>query len=142
MIPNNSYLIDMLVRHEGLELKLYYDQVGIPTIGCGRNLKDVGITTAEAYYLLWNDIVRCQLQIAQAYSWFQSLSPVRQDVVTDMVFNIGIGGFSEFKEMIAALASGDFETAAYQMTNSSWARQVGSRATELSQMMRLNAYAS
>lgn len=43
---------------EGLRLKPYRDTVGKLTIGIGRNLDDVGISEAEAEYLLSNDLDR------------------------------------------------------------------------------------
>jgi len=48
---NREQLIEQLVDHEGLELNVYKDSLGIETIGIGRNLVDRGITKEEAYYL-------------------------------------------------------------------------------------------
>jgi lysozyme len=53
-----SSLIEQLRRDEGCVLKPYRDQVGKLTIGVGRNLDDVGISSDEAEYLLANDIVK------------------------------------------------------------------------------------
>ena len=40
-------LVDQLIRHEGMELKVYKDSLGIETIGIGRNLVDRGVTEEE-----------------------------------------------------------------------------------------------
>ena len=41
---------------EGVKLKPYKDTVGKLTIGCGRNLDDIGISYTEVDYLLENDL--------------------------------------------------------------------------------------
>ena len=129
----------MLIRHEDLRLKPYKDSVGKLTIGVGRNLDDKGITEAEAMLLLSNDIGDA-LSDAKKFAWFSDLNSPRQDVVVDMMFNLGLTRFSGFKKMIAAIEHGNFPEAADQMLDSKWARQVGLRASELSQMMRTGAY--
>lgn len=53
---NRDLLIEELKRDEGVELKAYQDTVGIWTIGIGRNLQDVGVSMAEAEFLLATDI--------------------------------------------------------------------------------------
>ena len=49
-------LVDQLITHEGMELKVYKDSLGIETIGIGRNLVDSGVSEEEARYLCNNDI--------------------------------------------------------------------------------------
>ena len=129
----------MLVRHEGLRLKPYQDSVGKWTIGVGRNLDDKGITEAEAMLLLSNDIGDA-LADAKKFAWFGQLDSARQDVIVDMIFNLGLPRFSGFRKMIAALEHGNYPEAADQMLDSKWARQVGLRASELSQMIRTGTY--
>lgn len=130
----------LLIRHEGLRLKVYTDTVGKTTIGCGRNLTDIGISEMEALYLLSNDIRRVSKQAQDAFPWFKSISVTRQDVVLSMVFNLGLAGFSKFKMLIQAIAVQDYERAAKEMLASLWAKQVGNRAKELATMMRTGIY--
>ena len=134
-------ITDLLIRHEGLRLKPYRDTVGKLTIGVGRNLDDVGITEEEALQMLHNDITRVRTRLVNTFWWFQKLSRVRRDVVTNMVFNLGLGRFKRFKKMIAALEIFDCDQAAKEMLNSKWAKQVGRRATELAKIMRSGDYA-
>jgi hypothetical protein len=47
-----------------------------------------------------------------------------------MIFNLGAGGFSAFRKMIAAVESADWVSAAKEMRDSMWSRQVGHRADE------------
>jgi len=51
------------------------------------------------------------------------------------MFNLGYGGLSKFKNMIAALQSEDYVTASREMLRSKWAKQTGRRATKLASMM-------
>jgi len=129
----------MLVRHEGLQLKPYKDSVGKLTIGVGRNLEDDGISERESYMLLDNDIMSHTID-AQKLPVFTALDPVRQDVLIDMVFNMGIRRVQGFKKMLAALSVKDWEEAAAEMRSSKWAVQVGARARELAAMMQKGEY--
>jgi len=126
---------DMLVRHEGLELKPYRDIVGKLTIGVGRNLDDNGITEDEARYLLQNDITRHALELGDAFPVVRNLDETRYYVLLNMAFNMGIPRLRDFKKMWAAIDSGDFREASRQMMDSRWAGQVGRRATELAELM-------
>ncbi len=135
-----SRLHEMLIRHEGLRLKPYHDTVGRLTIGVGRNLDDVGITREEAFMLLDNDIAKVRREVNRAFRWFAQLNPVRKNVVLNMVFNIGLPRFRQFKKTIAAIKAKDWEEAASQMLDSRWARQVGRRARELAAMMKHGRY--
>src|SRR5687767_14656968 len=118
-----------------MRLKPYQCTSGKITIGCGRNLEDVGITLNEAYVLLSNDIERV-LAEANQFAWFKSLNMPRQDAVLSMLFNLGLARFQGFKKMIQAVINGRFEVAADEMLNSKWATQVGERAKDLAQIMR------
>ena len=126
-----------LVRHEGLRLKPYRCTAGKLTIGYGRNLDDKGISKSEAYELLANDIRSCGEQlIDEIPEIYSGLDEVRKSVLLNMCFNLGIGGLLEFKNTLAFVAAGDWERAANGMLASKWAKQVGHRAIELSELMR------
>jgi lysozyme len=128
-------LTDQLIQHEGVRLKPYRDTVGKLTIGCGRNLDDVGIWHKEAMMLLEHDIEACLGDLSQ-FSWFASLDEVRQRVVVDMRFQLGPTGFRGFKNTIKFIASGQYELASRAMLSSKWARQTPSRAKRLAGWMR------
>jgi lysozyme len=126
-----------LVRHEGLRLKPYRCTAGKLTIGIGRNLDDRGISQKEAYAMLERDIQDCEQwlidEIAEIYN---KLDEVRQSVLLNMCFNLGIKGLLGFKNTLDFIGAGDWERAANNMLASKWAKQVGMRAIELSEMMR------
>lgn len=135
-----NQLKKMLQRHEGLRLKPYLDTEGKLTIGYGRNLDDVGITSYEADAMLLHDISKAITQASMNFDWFTKVNEARRDVITSMVFNMGINRLLGFKNMLEAIEAGDFEKAAEEMINSKWFKQVGGRAIELSQMMKNGYY--
>jgi len=132
---NKNNLKKQLVKHEGLRLKVYKCTANKLTIGIGRNLEDNGITEQEAMLMLDNDIEKIYSDLNRRFSWFNIMTPNRQEVVINMVFNLGIGGFLKFKNTIHFLASSQYEQAAIEMLESKWASQVGRRAKELSKIM-------
>lgn len=126
---------EMVKRHEGLRLKPYRCTAGKQTIGYGRNIEDKGISQSEAELLLIGDLTECEADL-EGFPWWAGLSDNRKAVLIDMRFNLGGGGFRQFKSMIACIACGDFNYAAEEMLSSRWARQVQGRATELANLMR------
>jgi lysozyme len=148
--------IKKLIDGEGLVLTVYQDTLGIDTIGIGRNLKDRGISKAElnhmdipnmdvvyehgitkedAVYLATNDVQIVEEELCRAHPCVDSLDSVRQLVVMDMAFNMGVPRLKKFKNMWAAIHEKDFPTAAKEMLDSRWANQVKSRATRLAHAM-------
>lgn len=128
-------LIDLIIYHEGLELKPYRCTAGHLTIGIGRNLDDRGITEDEARFLCQNDVDIVEQELTRKFPFIVGLDDVRIRVLLDMAFNLGVPRLSAFSNMWAALEEGDYKQAAVEMLDSRWARQVGRRATNLSQMM-------
>ena len=132
-------LASLIAKHEGLRLKVYKDTVGIETIGYGRNLVDVGITPETAELMLQEDIDR-SIEDADKFEWFARLNEVRQAVIIDMLFNLGLTRFKKFKHTIIYINSSRYADASREMLNSKWAKQVGDRAIELSDMMRTGVW--
>jgi len=128
-------LVDQLIRHEGMELKVYKDSLGIETIGIGRNLVDRGVTEEEARYLCNNDIEIVERELVQSFPIVSSLNDTRIRVLLDMAFNVGLPRLRGFKRMWAALDNQDYVEAAKEMLDSKWARQVKTRAYTLARMM-------
>lgn len=129
-------LYQELERDEALKLKPYRDSVGKLTIGIGRNLDDVGISEDEARYLLGNDVARACADLDRFLPFWRNLGPVRQRVLANMAFNMGIGRLQTFKFTLLMIEKGEWEKAAEGMRASLWARQVGPRAVRLAEMMR------
>jgi lysozyme len=149
-----------LIRHEGFRSKPYLCTAGKRTIGIGRNLDDVGlspaeraalgigrtkrledgISMAEAEYLLDNDIAKVTRGLDAHIPWWRSLSSVRQEVLVNMGFNLGLRGLLGFKATLEAIRQGQYEHAAERMMRSLWAKQVGRRAKELADAMKLDRF--
>ncbi len=130
--------IELIKKHVGLRLKPYLCTAGKTSIGFGRNLDDNGISLEEAEVMLANDLKPAEEMLANKMDHWDALSEVRQAVLINMVFNLGWPRFSKFKKCIAAVNDGYFDRAAAEMLDSRWARQVGNRAIELSEMMKSN----
>ncbi len=115
--------------------------LGNPTIGVGRNLSGRGLTNAEAEYLLANDMVELEADLAPALPWLSSLSPNRQCAVYSLYFNTALGNPARFKakwpNFLGQMQRGEFEAAAANLeTSEPWATQVGSRAERLAKFVR------
>lgn len=125
---------ELIKKHEGLRLKPYKCTAGKLSIGYGRNIEDNGISAYEADVLLNDDIQNCYAQCIKFPFW-NKLNEVRQAVLLDMCYNLGFARLNGFKKMLKALERLDYKTAAKEMLDSKWARDVKSRSTELAELM-------
>tara|TARA_R100000541_G_scaffold54605_1_gene63149 strand:- start:288 stop:707 length:420 start_codon:yes stop_codon:yes gene_type:complete len=137
---NKAKLAEQLKKHEGVKLKPYTDTVGKLTLGIGRNLEDKGITEQEALFMLNSDVDYFYGKLAKRLTWFLNLDDVRQNVLVNMAFNLGVGGLLTFKNMLRLASVGHYQEAAEEMLNSKWAEQVGYRANELAEQMRTGEF--
>jgi|TARA_R100001224_G_C3894017_1_gene106015 lysozyme len=141
MIKERRKMVDMerlkkqLVIDEGLELKPYRCSADKLTIGVGRNIQEVGITEAEAMVLLENDIARVAGECTRAFDWFLGLTPIRKEAIINLVFNMGLSKFKQFKKTIAFIEAGDWERAGAELLDSNYARQVGQRSQRVANML-------
>ncbi|MCT8876638.1 glycoside hydrolase family protein [Shewanella xiamenensis] len=102
---------------------------GVWTIGYGHAIKasenfDFGITEEQADAMLLEDI-----KVAQSYArqvHVDSHDEVN-DVLTEMIFQLGYSGTKKFKKMIQALKEGSYTEAANQMKDSRWYNQTPNR---------------
>lgn len=125
-----------LKRDEGVRLKPYRDLAGKLTIGTGRNLEDVGICLDENDVLLDNDLRRVIADLDAQLPWWKQLDPVRQRVLANMCFNLGLPRLLGFKNTLRLIQTGQYDPAATAMLHSLWAKQVQQRAVRLAHMMR------
>ena len=127
---------ELLKKHEGLRLKVYRDSLGILTIGYGRNLESRGITNEEADMMLENDIKWFTTQLQHELPWFDSKPENVKTVMVNMAFNLGVGGLLGFTHTLSLIENSQYEEAAEAMLKSLWAKQVGGRAIELSELLK------
>jgi len=133
-----------LKRHEGVESHAYECSEGKITVGVGRNIDQkggMGLSDDEIDYLLQNDIERVIKELSSEYSWFNALDDVRKDAMVDISFNLGQTRLRLFVRALAAMESGDYKEAATEFLDSRWAKQVGGRALELTDMISSGEYA-
>lgn len=118
-----------LTYDEGKRSRAYKCPAGKITIGVGRNLEDVGISEATIQQMLDEDIMKCvsQAQIIFGLAW-DTFSEERKFGIINMIFNLGYGGFLQFKKMIAAINANDSVNIRKHGAESLWAKQVGERA--------------
>lgn len=116
---------------EGIRPKVYLDSKGIPTIGVGRNLRDVGLFPDEIELLLQNDIKRAQAACRAIFDNYSTLPQDKADALANMAFNLGQTRLSGFKKMIAAVEIRNWPEAAAQAKDSDWYKQVGDRAVRI-----------
>ena len=119
-------LEDRIIAHEGMKQFAYTDTTGHITIGVGRNISSGGrgLNSDEIFILLRNDIKLATNQLAK-YPWFTALDGVRRGAIIELVFNLGLAGFLEFKGVISALVDKDYATACKELISSKWYTQVG-----------------
>lgn len=145
MLVNNELLLrQRIIAHEGKSPYAYKDSLGYLTIGIGRVCDarlHQGLTEDEMQYLLTNDISNAKADLLP-YTWYQLLDEVRRGVLVELVFNIGLTHLLEFKKMLAALLALDYDTAADEMLNSLWAKQVGLiRSQDMATRLKTGSYA-
>jgi lysozyme len=132
---DQQLLREQLIVHEGKRWKPYTDTMGKLTIGVGHNLTDNGLSDAMVMALLDEDIAEAETDLA-TFSWWAGLSSVRQRALIDIRFNLGADRFRLFKQMIHAVAVGNFIGARQQLIESRWSTQVsGARRDRLQQML-------
>jgi len=144
-MPENKMkkLIEMLKRHEGVETHAYECSEGKVTVGVGRNIDQrggMGLSEDEIEYLLENDIERVIKELAEEYGWFNALDDVRKDAMIDIGFNLGATRLRGFKRALGAMERGDYKEAATEFLDSRWAKQVGGRAVELTDLSKTGEY--
>jgi len=128
-------ILDQLKRDEGRRPEPYQDTRGVWTVGYGHNLT-VGALSDDAMEQILRDDVQAVETACLSLPIWKDLSEARKGVLLNMAFNLGFVGLMQFRAMYVALESGDYETAAAEMLNSTWARQVGARADRLAKQMQ------
>jgi len=137
---NLARLYAQLDTDEGRRKRIYTDTVGKISGGVGRNLTDRGFRDDEINLMLANDVAEAIGECRRLLRNFDSLNEVRQEVLVNMMFNMGYARLAGFKKMLAAVLAGNWAEAERQMLDSKWADQVGDRADRLGTAMRKGAW--
>lgn len=138
---SRAHLMAALKEDEGRMPMMYNDPVGVKTIGYGHNLESgPPLSDLAMNQILLDDIADAERR-CRRFPWYEGLDDVRQAVIVNMAFNLGLGGLGGFRRMIDALVAARYDEAADEMLDSRWARQVPERARRLAAMMQSGEWA-
>lgn len=135
-------LLADLERDEEYRATPYKDSRDLWTFATGRCLETNPLTGAEwkelldaseiavsiskpgADRLLGSAVLGIRIWCARTFQWWPTLDPVRQDVIAEMVYNLGSMRFMGFHDFLAAVAARDWVKAEAEMWDSIWSHQV------------------
>ena len=130
-----------LIFDEGVVYKIYEDHLGYPTFGVGHLItedcpehgKPVG--TEVPYDRVWDAFAKdLDFKIQEChklYDDFEEWPADVQEILVNMMFNLGRTKLSKFVNMRAALDARDWKKAAKEGRDSRWYKQVTNRAERL-----------
>ena len=136
-------VFEQLKIDEGVVYEIYHDHLGYPTFGVGHLVLEsdaefgapVGTPVDEERV---KDCFERDLDLAISEcnalyedGIFEDLPDEVQQILVNMMFNMGRPRLSQFKNMKKAVDQRDWFEAAYEMTNSKWYKQVPNRAGRL-----------
>jgi GH24 family phage-related lysozyme (muramidase) len=140
-------VFEQLKVDEGVVYEVYKDHLGYPTFGVGHLVLDsdpefglqVGspITEERVKECFEHDLDLAISECEHLYEdgIFEALEDEVQQILVNMMFNMGRTRLSKFKKMHAAILEGDWKEAAVEGRDSQWHKQVTNRAERL--MVRL-----
>jgi lysozyme len=143
---NVEQLREQLKIDEGCVYEIYNDHLGYPTFGIGHLVREsdpengspVGTKVSEDRVAdAFDDDIEIVLSDCnKLYPDFEDLPEEAQQIIANMMFNLGRPRLSKFRGMKAGVDAKDWNAAADEMVDSRWYRQVGARAERLVNRMR------
>ena len=131
---------------EGCKYEIYNDHLGYPTFGIGHLVIDsdpeygegAGTPVSEDRVIsaFEKDVMGVVSDCERLYSDFERLPEDAQRIIANMMFNMGYTRLSKFKRMKRGVDVRDWNTAADEMVDSRWYKQVTNRAERLVKRMR------
>ena len=138
---NVDNLREQLKIDEGVKYEIYNDHLGYATFGIGHLIvegdeehgKPLGTPVSEQRVnaIFEEDVKKYISESKKVFPNLDDLPETAQEVIVNMCFNMGAPRLWGFKKFIAGVNSGNWNTAAIEMMDSRWARQVGDRAVRL-----------
>ena len=139
-------LCEQLEVDEGVKYEIYLDHLGYPTFGVGHLIKDsdeesgqpvgTGVSEERVRTAFEEDVQVVLSDCCKLYEDFNDLPEEAQQIIANMMFNLGYPRLSKFKGMKAGVDARDWNAAADEMVDSAWYRQVPNRAQRLVDRMR------
>ena len=137
---------EQLKIDEGCVYEIYNDHLGYPTFGIGHlviesdpeNGQAVGTSVSEDRVAeAFDEDIKSVLRDCNIlYPDFDDLPEEAQQIIANMMFNLGRPRLSKFAGMKRGVDARDWDVAADEMVDSRWYRQVGARAERLVNRMR------
>ena len=138
---NREQVQKQLEIDEGVEYKVYLDHLGYATFGIGHLVLDtdpehgcdIGTAVSEERVTeaFQKDLDISISECKVLYDLWDDYPGEVQEILVNMMFNLGRPRLSKFKNMKKALDSRCWELAATEGRDSLWYRQVGNRAERL-----------
>ncbi len=139
----DNLLKERLIANESSDSFAYQDSLGYWTIGVGRCIdKRIGrgLVQSEIDLLLTNDLILAHEELSK-YFWYQKQDEVRQGVLIELCFNMGLSHLLGFNHMIEALSKHDYSKASQELIHSKWAKEVSeSRVSDLNHRLLTGSY--
>ncbi len=139
-------LREQLEIDEGVKYEIYNDHLGYATFGVGHLVLEsdeehgspLGTPVSESRVIeaFEQDCENVLRDCIILYEDFSSLPEEAQQVIANMMFNMGRPRLSKFKGMKRGVDSRDWNAAADEMVDSAWYRQVTNRADRLVERIR------
>jgi|TARA_R110000851_G_scaffold148666_1_gene289022 lysozyme len=139
-------LREQLEIDEGVKYEVYKDHLGYPTFGIGHLIlesdpeygEDDGTAVSESRVIeaFEQDCENVLRDCDILYTDFSDLPEEAQQIIANMMFNMGRPRLSKFKGMKAGVDARDWNKAADEMVDSGWYKQVTNRADRLVNRMR------
>ena len=141
---NLERLMESVKEHEGYRNKVYLDTLGKRTVGVGHLcVEDFWEDDKEYEESFLMEILQKDLQEAirgaRELMDKQDCSDVderAEEIIIEMVFQLGMTGVSKFKNMWKALSEHNYTGASYEMLDSKWAKQTPNRAKNMAAKMK------
>jgi lysozyme len=135
-----------LETDEGVKYEIYLDHLGYPTFGIGHLIREddpehgqatgTEVSESRVAEAFEQDVQTVLSDCAKLYSDFEELPEEAQQVIANMMFNLGYPRLSAFKGMKAGVDARDWNRAADEMIDSRWYKQVTNRAQRLVDRIR------
>lgn len=129
-------LLEDIKKHEGFKSKVYKCTAGVDTIGFGFAIKDLIIHKDIAEIILERKLEKLMFDAKAKFDWLHTMPEPVQNVIYNMIYQLGLNGFSKFKKTIEHLEAKRFDKASAEMLDSLWAKQTPNRAIELSNIIK------
>lgn len=125
-------LIDDIKQEEGFKGIVYKCTEGFDTIGYGTRLP---LSEKEAEMILEYRLNILKDNLSGSL-YMLDIDKKAWDILYNMVYQMGVKGVLNFKNMIKALEAKDYNRAGDEMLDSKWAKQTPARANRLSKAMK------